>query len=92
MNERWRTVYQPPLSPLARLGMVLIGAGVLALSFMLGLVVLAIALGLAVIGAVTLAVRRLLAGRSASVDPAGPIEVEYRVIHRERGKSSDDPF
>ena len=64
--------------------MVLVGIGTLALSFMLGLVVLAVAMGLAVIGAVVLAVRRLLAGRSEPTDDSGPIEVEYRVIHKER--------
>lgn len=90
MNERWRTVYQPPASPLARLGMVLVGMGVLALSFMLGLFVLAIAMGLALIGGIALAIRRLLAGRASPVDESGPIEVEYRVIHRERRGHSDD--
>lgn len=90
MNERWRGVYQPPVSPLARLGMVLAGIGILALSFMLGLVVLAVAMGLALIGAVVLGVRRLLAGRAPGERPSGPIEVEYRVVHRERREGQDD--
>lgn len=64
--------------------MALVGVGVIALSFILGLFVLAIALGLALIGAITLAVRRLLAGRSQPRQGSGPIEVEYRVIHREQ--------
>ena len=90
MNQQRWTVYQVPASPLARLGMALIAVAVVALSFVLGLFVLAIALGLAVIGAITLAVRRLLSGRSANVDQTGPIDVEYRVVHRERRSSTDD--
>lgn len=70
--------------------MVLVGIGVLALSFFLGLVVLAVAMGLAVIGALALALRRLLAGRSPAQDSSGPIEVEYRVIHRERRGPTDE--
>ncbi len=90
-QDRWTAFYQPPISPLARLGMVLLGIGTLALSFVLGLAVLAVAMGLAVIGAIALAVRRLLAGRRVPNDASGPIEVEYRVIHRERRKSPEDP-
>ncbi len=89
-NDRWYEFYQPPTSPLARLGMVLVGIGTLALSFFLGLFVLAIAMGLALIGAVVLGVRRLLAGRAGRGDDSGPIEVEYRVVHRERRNSSKD--
>lgn len=89
-NDRWYQVYQPPTSPLARLGFVLVGIGTLALSFFLGLVVLAIAMGLAVIGALVLAVRRLLSGRSGRAEGSGPIEVEYRVIHKERRGPPED--
>ncbi|MEE4638157.1 MAG: hypothetical protein V2J42_05410 [Wenzhouxiangella sp.] len=85
MNNFRNTFYQPPTSPLARLGLALLGIGILALSFMLGLFVLAIAMGLALIGGVVLAVRRLLSGGDAqSRDQDGPIEVEYRVVHRQR--------
>lgn len=90
MNERWRGFYQPPTSPLVRLGMVLAGIGILALSFMLGLFVLAIALGLALIGAVVLGVRRLFSARQAQPPSAGPIEVEYRVIRREQREHDGD--
>ncbi|MFP4207824.1 MAG: hypothetical protein ACLFSC_04140 [Wenzhouxiangella sp.] len=77
--------YQPPTSPLARLGLALAGIGILALSFMLGLFVLAIAMGLALIGGAVIAVRRLLASGRGDQDAAqGPIEVEYRVVHRRR--------
>jgi len=76
--------YQPPTSPLARLGLALVGIGILALSFMLGLFVLAIAMGLALVGALVLGVRRLLSNnRSEGSKPDGPIEVEYRVVHRQ---------
>lgn len=90
MNERWWTVYQPPTSPLARVGMALIGVGIIALSFILGLFVLAIGLGLALIGVIALAVRRLLTGRARPEQDGGPIEVEYRVIHREQRRSRDE--
>ncbi|MEE4297047.1 MAG: hypothetical protein V2J20_10600 [Wenzhouxiangella sp.] len=83
--------YQPPASPLARLGLALAGIGILALSFMLGLFVLAIAMGLALVGAAVLAVRKLLAGKgSARSDSTGPIEVEYRVIERRRSRERQD--
>ena len=83
--------YQPPTSPLARLGLALVGAGILALSFMLGLFVLAIAMGLALVGAAVLAVRRMLAGkRSVQSEHTGPIDVEYRVVHRQRGTKRQD--
>jgi hypothetical protein len=85
MNNFRRSFYQPPTSPLARLGLALLGIGILALSFMLGLFVLAIAMGLALIGGVALAVRRLLSGGvSQNREQDGPIEVEYRVVHRQR--------
>ncbi len=89
MNDRWRQFYQPPPGPLARVAMVLVGIGVLALSFMLGLFVLAIAMGMALIGAVVLGIRRLLAGRGQPPPGQGPIDVEYRVVHRERRSDRD---
>lgn len=84
MNEQWRRFYQPPTSPLARLGLVLLGIGILALSFILGLFFLAIAVGLAVIGAVVLTVRRWLGIGQRKKPEDGLIDVEYRVVHRER--------
>lgn len=90
-HQRWNQFYQPPASPLARLGLVLGGIGILALSFVLGLFVLAIAMGLALVGAVVLTVRRLLSGRSpADQKSSGPLEVEYRVVHRERRRSDSE--
>jgi hypothetical protein len=89
MNEQWRRFYQPPTSPLARLGLVLLGVGILALSFILGLFFLAVAVGLAVIGAVILTVRRWLGiGQGKQSDDA-LIDVEYRVTNRERRDDRD---
>jgi hypothetical protein len=83
--------YQPPTSPLARLGLALVGIGILALSFMLGLFVLAIAMGLALVGGLVLAVRRLLSNhRNEGSKADGPIEVEYRVVHRQSTRRDED--
>lgn len=84
MHHSWQRFYQPPRSPLARLGLALAGIGILALSFVLGLVFLAVAMGLAVIGFITLTVRRWLAGARRQGEDDGPIDVEYRVVHREK--------
>ncbi len=90
MQDPWRQFYQPPTNPLVRLGLVLAGIGILALSFVLGLFFLAIAMGLAVVGFIVLTVRRWLgAGKRRQADD-GLIDVEYRVVHRER-KSTRRP-
>lgn len=84
MNDPWQRFYQPPSSPLARLGLALLGVGILALSFVLGLFFLAIAAGLAILGALYLTVRRWLGlGRSRPAKDK-TLDVEYRVIRRER--------
>lgn len=89
MNNQWQRFYQPPTSPLARLGLVLMGIGILALSFIFGLFLLAIAVGLAVIGAIVLSVRRWLGlGQPARPDD-GMIDAEYRVVHRETSRRDD---
>ncbi len=63
----------------------LAGLAVLALSFFIGLIFLAVTAGLAILGAIGLAIRNLLSGsgsgRSQDVDP---LRVEYRVIRTER--------
>lgn len=83
MQPSWQRFYQPPTHPLARLGMALLGIGILALSFVLGLVFLAIAVGLTVIGFVVLSVRRWLGNRRPDPDDRHrPIDAEYRVIDR----------
>lgn len=86
MQDPWQRFYQPPTSPLARLGLVLLGIGILALSFLLGLVFLAVAVGMAVIGFVVLTIRRWLGGGRAHKPDDGAIDVEYRVVHRDRRK------
>ena len=84
MNPRFR-FYSIPTNPLARIGLALVGLGVLVLSFVLGVFVLIAAMGLAIITGLVLAVRRWLGlGQSAQPDPHGPIDVEDRVIRRER--------
>lgn len=84
MNNQWQRFYQPPTSPLARFGLVLLGIGVLALSFLLGLFFLAIAVGLAVIGGIVLTVRRWLGLGQARTPDDGLIDAEYRVIDRKK--------
>jgi hypothetical protein len=83
MNDPWQRFYQPPTHPLARLGLVLAGIGILALSFLLGLFFLAIAIGLAVIGFIVLAVRRWLGIGQARKPDDDTLHVEYKVIRRE---------
>lgn len=84
MQDPWQRFYQPPTSPLARLGLVLLGIGILALSFLLGLVFLAIAVGMAVIGFVVLTVRRWLGSSRSRKSDDGLIDVEYRVVNRHK--------
>ncbi|WP_376695027.1 hypothetical protein [Wenzhouxiangella sp. EGI_FJ10305] len=84
MQDPWQRFYQPPASPLARLGLVLLGIGVLALSFFVGVIFLAIAAGAAIIGFVVLTVRRWLGGTTRSRRDDGLVDVEYRVVHRHK--------
>jgi hypothetical protein len=84
MNNEWKRFYQPPQNPLARFGLVLLGIAILALSFMLGLVFLAVAAGLAIIGGIVLTVRRWLGLGQSGASQDRTIDVEYRVIRKER--------
>ncbi|WP_181918259.1 MULTISPECIES: hypothetical protein [unclassified Wenzhouxiangella] len=84
MQDPWQRFYQPPASPLARLGLVLLGIGVLALSFFVGVIFLAIAAGAAIIGFVVLTVRRWLGVTGKRRRDDGLVDVEYRVVHRQR--------
>ena len=92
MQDPWRQFYQPPTNPLVRLGLVLAGIGILALSFVLGLFILAIAMGLALVGFIVLTLRRWLGagtpGKRKKSDD-GLIDVEYRVVQREKKKDRD---
>lgn len=85
-NPRFRS-YQVPANPLVRIGLVLAGLAILALSFVLGIFVLAVLAGLAIIGSLTLAVRNWFLRRRGNDSADGPIDVEYRVIRRDRDRS-----
>lgn len=61
----------------------LAGIGILALSFLLGLFFLAIAIGLAVIGFIVLTVRRWLGIGQSRKPEDDNLHVEYKVIRRE---------
>jgi len=78
------SAYRVPESPLARFGLVLLGIAILAVSLFVGLVFLAIAAGLAIIGGIGLSIRNWLAGRGRATADNDPMRVEYRVIRRER--------
>ena len=61
----------------------LAGLALLALSFMVGLVFLAVAAGLAILGAIGLSIRNWLGrGRSPGSRADDVLEVEYRVVDR----------
>lgn len=81
--------YQVPASPLARFLFALGLAATLVLAFFLGLAVLAVVAGLALIGALYLGIMRLVyrlrRGRGGK-QKDDPLEVEYRVVRRERDK------
>jgi hypothetical protein len=95
MRHQWGPVYQPPTSPLARIVLAVVAVGVLALSFMLGLVVLAIALGVAMLWAALVAIRiawlRWFGGTMSSDarDDDDSLRVEYRVVRRESRRDDE---
>lgn len=86
MNYSRFTSYRVPQSPLARFGLMLLGIAMLALSFVVGFVFLAVAAGLAILGAIGLSIRNWLGrGRSSGTKKASDVlEVEYRVVDRKR--------
>jgi len=74
-----------PESPLARFALVLAGLAILAVSFFIGLVFLAVAAGLAILGGIGLAIRNWLTGaRRRSKPDDDSLRVEYRVVRTER--------
>ena len=92
MRQSWGSVYQPPTSLLARVVLAIVGIGVLALSFMLGLFVLAIALGVAVLLTLIVALRvawQRWRGRVSAGDQDDSLRVEYRVLRRESRRFDD---
>ncbi|MEM7054698.1 MAG: hypothetical protein AAF446_09145 [Pseudomonadota bacterium] len=77
------TSYRVPQSPLARFGLMLVGLALLALSFVVGLAFIAVAAGLAILGAIGLTIRNWLTGGRASTHKSDDVlEVEYRVVDR----------
>lgn len=88
MNQQWQRLYQPPASPLARLGLAVLGLAALVVSFFLGLFILAIVAGLAILGVIVLSVRRAWLrwtsgdNRKSRRDEAY-IDVEYTEVDRE---------
>ncbi|NKI34933.1 hypothetical protein HFP89_07125 [Wenzhouxiangella sp. XN79A] len=74
-----------PESPLARFGLALLGVALLAVSFFVGLVFLAVAAGLAILGSIALSIRSWWLGRRGGTRPDDDlVEVEYRIVDRQR--------
>lgn len=84
MRNFQQSFYRVPQSPLARFGLALLGIAILAVSFFVGLVFLAVAAGLAILGGIGLTIRNWLGGRKKPVTPDDLTRVEYRVVRRER--------
>lgn len=85
MTRERTTFYRVPQSPLARFGLALLGIAVLAVSFFIGLAFLAVAAGLAILGGIALSIRNWWLGRRGGrAEDRDLVEVEYRVVHRER--------
>ena len=89
MRDFRTSFYRVPESPLARFGLALMGIAILAVSFFVGLVFLAVAAGLAILGAIGLTIRNWLVGRKQPRrrSDEDPLRVEYRVVRRERDES-----
>jgi hypothetical protein len=89
MRDFRSSFYRVPESPLARFGLALLGIAILAVSFFVGLVFLAVAAGLAILGAIGLTIRNWLSGgKKAGAPEDDPLRVEYRVVRRERDESN----
>lgn len=76
--------YRVPESPLARFGLALLGIAILAVSFFVGLVFLAVAAGLAILAAIGLTIRNWLTGGRKTPPSDDLRHVEYRVIRRDQ--------
>jgi hypothetical protein len=87
MRDFRTSFYRVPESPLARFGLALLGIAILAVSFFVGLVFLAVAAGLAILGAIGLTIRNWLVGRKQPAAGDDPLRVEYRVVRRDRDES-----
>jgi len=86
MRDYRYSFYRVPESPLARFGLVLLGIAILAVSFFVGLVFLAVAAGLAILGGIGLTIRNWLTGAGRPGRGEDPLRVEYRVVGRERDR------
>lgn len=86
MRNFQHSFYRVPQSPLARFGLALLGIAILAVSFFVGLIFLAVAAGLAILGAIGLTIRRWLVGRKKPSGPEDLRHVEYRVIRRDQDR------
>ena len=64
--------------------MVLLGLAILVVSFLVGLVFVAVVAGLAILGGLGLTIRNWLVGRKAPATNEDLIQVEYRVVRREQ--------
>lgn len=86
MRDFRTSSYRVPTSPLARFGLALLGVAILAVSFVLGLVFLAVAVGLAILGGLGLTIRNwfLRRGSGKKTRDDGLVQAEYRVVRRER--------
>lgn len=84
MRDFRTSFYRVPESPLARFGLALLGIAILAVSFFVGLVFLAVAAGLAILGAIGLTIRNWFVGRRKPDKPDDLTRVEYRVVRRDR--------
>lgn len=86
MRDFRSSSYRVPTSPLARFGLALLGISILAVSFVLGLVFLAVAAGLAILGGLGLTIRSWFLKRGGGRKKTGDglIQAEYRVVRRDR--------
>ncbi|GEM_PF-3850704 len=83
--RRFQSPFEPPqMSIWARIGVFLVTIAVLSVSFMLGLVFLAVAVGLVALGLIALGIRRLLGSKAAPPNQDDDIRVTYRVVHRRK--------
>jgi len=81
---RFQSPFGPPqMSIWARIGVFIVTIAVLSVSFMLGLVFLAVAVGLVAMGLIALGIRRLIGSKAPPQDD-DDIKVTYRVVHRRK--------
>ena len=83
-HGRFQSPFEAPqMSIWARIGVFIVTIAVLSVSFMLGLVFLAVAVGLVAMGLIALGIRRLLGSKTPPTD-SEDIQVTYRVVDRRK--------